>query len=116
MTERAPHQKKIRLTTRDVHILEELMNRRTESLGVLHDHFWAPGPSRDSARHRLTRLVAWGFIDKHALQRTRARSSKGSTSQSSDSSGVARPDEAVRGQFPRYLDVTCHNRSMVRRC
>lgn len=72
MTERAKHQKKIRLTTRDVQILEELMNRRTESLGMLHHRYWAPGTNRDSARHRLTRLVAWGFIDKHALQHAHA--------------------------------------------
>jgi len=72
MTKRAPHQKKIRLTTRDVQILEELLNRRAESLGVLHDRFWAPGTNRDSARHRLTRLAAWGFIDKHALQHAHA--------------------------------------------
>jgi hypothetical protein len=72
MTRRTPHQKRVRLTTRDLQILEELMNRRTESLGVLHDRFWAPGTSRDSARHRLTRLAAWGFIDKHALQHAHA--------------------------------------------
>lgn len=72
MTRRAPHQKRIRLTTRDLQILEELMNRRTESLGVLHDRFWAPGTNRESARHRLTRLAAWGFIDKHALQHAHA--------------------------------------------
>lgn len=68
MTSPTPHQKKVRLTTRDLQILEELMNRKAESLGVLHDRFWAQGTSRDSARHRLTRLAAWGFIDKHALQ------------------------------------------------
>lgn len=63
-----PHKKRVRLTSRDLQILEDLLNRKADSLGSIHERFWAPGTSRDSARHRLTRLAAWGFIDKHAIE------------------------------------------------
>lgn len=67
MTDRQRQRRPVRLTARDLQILEELMNRKAETLDVLHDRFWAPGTRRDTARYRLTRLAAWGFIDKHAL-------------------------------------------------
>lgn len=69
MTDPTQHQRgPVRLTPRDVQILEELMNRKAESLGALHKRFWKPGTRPDTARHRLTRLATWGFIDKHALR------------------------------------------------
>ncbi|MEI2700853.1 MAG: replication-relaxation family protein [Baekduia sp.] len=57
----------VRLTGRDLQILEELVNRKAETLDALHQRFWTD-KSRETARNRLTRLAAWGFIDKHALQ------------------------------------------------
>lgn len=69
MSNRAPRpRRRVRLTARDLQILEQLMNRKAESLDALHRQFWAPGTRPDTARYRLQRLAGWGFIDKHALQ------------------------------------------------
>ncbi len=63
-----PQTKRVRLTTRDLQIFEQLLNSRAETLGTLHEQHWPPGTERDSARHRLSRLAAWGFLDKHGLE------------------------------------------------
>lgn len=63
-----PHQKRVRLTARDMTILEELLHLRADTLGALHHRHWRAGSDRDSARHRLSRLAAWGYIDKHPIQ------------------------------------------------
>jgi hypothetical protein len=68
-----PHKKRLRLTTRDLQILEQLLHSRAETLGALHQQFWPQGTERDSARHRLSRLAAWGFLDKHGLEHVHPR-------------------------------------------
>lgn len=68
MPSRNPPTRAVRLTKRDLRILEELINRKAETLAVLHQRFWDDGTRKDTARYRLDRLASWGFIDKHGLQ------------------------------------------------
>ena len=58
---------KVRLTARDLQIFEQLLNRKAESLGAIHEQFWNTNTDLDTARYRLHQLVRTGFITRHAL-------------------------------------------------
>lgn len=66
---RAPRKKPLRITTRDVQIFEDLLQRRADSLGALHERHW-PDASKETARNRLGALVAWGYLERHGLDHT----------------------------------------------
>lgn len=63
---RQPRKRVLRLTPRDTRIFEDLLDRRADTLGSLHErHF--PNNARESARNRLGALAAWGYLERCSL-------------------------------------------------
>lgn len=58
----------VRLTTRDTQIFEDLLQRRTDSLGSIHARHW-PHAAQDTARRRLGVLVNDGYLHRVYLER-----------------------------------------------